>query len=238
VLLTPWRRVLKTALGPTDLVTIAPGYTDAVRRVGGLPTVTPHLDDDELDELLDAVDAVIVTGGHDMNPKRYGAANTDSRSWRDDSDGFDLTTIHAALTKGLPLLGICRGIQVINVALGGDLRQEVQVPGDTDHPPYAEMAEPFEHRHVVEIVPGSRLAGIHAPGPLTVNSLHHQAVGRVADDLRVVATSADGTVEAVEGISADIVAVQWHPEMLAAEGGDELFADLVARARGRATMMR
>ena len=236
--MTPWRRELKTAFGPTDLLTVAPAYPDAVRRVGGLPIIAPHLDAAELDELLGSVDAVVVTGGHDMNPARYGATNTDSRSWRDDADEFDLVTVRAAVASGVPLLGVCRGLQVINVALGGDLRQEVQVPGDTDHPPYAEMTAPLGHRHVVEIDAGSRLADIYAPGPLTVNSLHHQAAGRVADDLRAVATSADGTVEAVEGIDADIVAVQWHPEMLAAEGGDDLFADLVARARTRATMVR
>jgi putative glutamine amidotransferase len=236
VLVTTWRRELKTALGPTDLFTVAPAYPDAVRRSGGLPVLAAHLDADELDEILCTVDALLVSGGHDMNPGRYGQGNTDSRSWRDESDEFDLATVRAALAKGLPVLGICRGLQVINVALGGDLRQEVQTPGDRDHPPYSEMTDPLGHRHVVEIEADSRLADIYEPGPRAVNSLHHQAAGRLADGLRLVAVAADGTVEAVEGIDDDILAVQWHPEMLAEEGGDELFADLVARACPRATM--
>ena len=198
--------------------------------------MAPHLDADELDELLATVDAVLISGGHDMDPARYGQENTDSRSWREESDEFDISIIGQTLAHGLPILGICRGLQVINVALGGDLRQEVQTPGGGDHPPYSEMTDPIGHRHLVEIDPESRLAAIYEPGPRAVNSLHHQAAGRLAEGLRTVAETADGTIEAVEGIDHDIVAVQWHPEMLAAEGGDELFADLVTRARAHATM--
>jgi putative glutamine amidotransferase len=237
ILITPWRRELETAVGPkTDLLTLAPEYADAVRRAGGLPIVTPHLDADELDEMLDLVDAVIIGGGHDMDPARYGQENTDTRSWRDESDGFDLLLTERAAARGLPILGVCRGLQVINVAMGGDLRQEVQAKGDADHPTYAEMTDSIRHRHVVEIDPNSRLARIYDPGPRSVNSLHHQAAGRLAEGLRTVAVTADGTIEAVECIDADIVAVQWHPEMLVEEDGDALFADLVTRAHARATM--
>ena len=238
VLVTPWRRTLKTALDPEcDLLTIAPDYTDAVRRAGGLPIVAAHVEGDEVEELLDAVDAVLISGGQDMDPAVYGQANTASRGTARRSDDFDVAVTRAAVDRGLPVLGICRGAQVLNVALGGDLLQEVQQEGSVVHPTYPEMRpEPRRHRHDVDIEPDSRLAAIYGPGRLTVNSLHHQAIGTVAPGLVVTARAEDGVIEAVEGETIDAVAVQWHPEMLHSENGDALFADLVIRADARATM--
>lgn len=238
VLVTPWRRTLKTALDPEcDLLTIAPDYTDAVRRGGGLPIVAAHLEGDEIEELLDTVDAVLISGGQDMDPAIYGQDNTTSWKVARASDDFDIALTRAAIARGLPILGVCRGAQVLNVAMGGDLRQEIQDEGSEPHPTYPEMRpEPRSHRHTVEVEDGTRLAGIYGPGPLVVNSLHHQAIGRVAPGLVVAASAPDGVVEAVEGESIDALAVQWHPEMLHSENGDALFADLVVRAGSRATM--
>ena len=241
VLITPWRRVLKTALDPEcDLFTIAPDYTESVRRAGGLPILAVHVEGDEIDELLDTVDAVLISGGQDMDPEIYGQDNTSSWKVRRESDDFDLELTRRAVERGMPVLGVCRGAQVVNVAFGGDLAQEIQVEGSPDHPTYREMVpEPRLHRHDIDVQAGSRLAEIYGAGPLTVNSLHHQAVGVVADALVVSGRSEDGVVEAVEGAPGsgmDVVAVQWHPEMLSAEGGGKLFADLVERARARATM--
>jgi len=238
VLVTPWRRELKTALDPEcDLLTIAPDYTNAVRRSGGLPIIAAHVEGDEIEELLDTVDALLLSGGQDMNPARYGQDNTSSRGPREDSDEFDLAIARAALDRGLPILGVCRGAQVLNVAMGGDLKQEVQAEGEHAHPTYVEMYPNLRgHRHEVALTADSRLAGLYGAESIDVNSLHHQAIGRVADGLCVVAKASDGVVEAVEGTSSDVVAVQWHPEMLRGEGGDVLFADLVERARVRATM--
>lgn len=238
MLVSPWRRTLATALDPEcDLFTIAPDYTDAIRRAGGLPFLAVHGAVDEVEELLDTVDAVVVSGGQDMDPGVYGQENTSSWKVNRASDDFDLALTRAAIGRGLPVLGICRGAQVANVALGGDLRQEVQEVGSACHPTYKEMRpDPSAHRHEVEVHEGTRLAAIYGPGPLVVNSLHHQAIARPAPGLRVTATAPDGVIEAIEGESIDLVAVQWHPEMLRDENGDALFADLVARARARATM--
>ena len=237
VLVTPWRRVLETALDPEcDLFTIAPEYTEAVRRAGGLPIVAAHVEGDEIVDLLDTVDALLISGGQDMDPAMYGRDNTSSWKVRPESDAFDLAVTRAAVDRRMPILGVCRGAQVVNVAFGGGLRQEVQAKGCAHHPTYPEMgAGPRLHRHDVDVVEGSHLAGLYGAGPLTVNSLHHQAIGVVAADLLVTATAPDGVVEAVEGRRSDIVAVQWHPEMLSTDGGDALFVDLVARARAGAT---
>ncbi len=241
VLVTPWRRVLKTALDPeTDLFTIAPDYTDSLRRAGGLPIVAAHVEGDEIDELLDTVDAVLVSGGQDMDPSIYGQDNLSSWKVRRESDDFDLELTRRAAARGIPILGICRGAQVLNVAFGGDLLQECQESGSELHPTYPEMIPaPRDHRHEVEVSTGSRLASIYGDGPMTVNSLHHQAVGEVADVLVASARTDDGVVEAVEGAPGsgiDALAVQWHPEMLSGEGGGALFADLVERARASATL--
>lgn len=238
MLVTPWRRTLKTALDPEcDLLTIAPDYTDAVRRVGGLPLMAAHVEGDEIDELVAAVDAVLLSGGQDMDPRSYGQENTSSWKVAPRSDEFDIAVTRAAIDRGIPVLGVCRGAQVLNVALGGDLRQEIQQEGSTLHPTYPEMRpHPREHRHDVTVVGGSRLASIYGEGPLRVNSLHHQAIGTIAAGLVATASTVDGVVEAVEGTEIDALAVQWHPEMLHGEDGDALFADLVVRAGRRATM--
>jgi putative glutamine amidotransferase len=238
VLVTPWRRTLATALDPEcDLLTIAPDYTDAVRRAGGLPIVAAHVEGDEVDELLDAVDAVLISGGQDMDPALYGRQNTSSWKVTRASDDFDIAVAHAAISRGLPILGVCRGAQVLNVALGGTLHQEIQQQGSDAHPTYREMRpEARSHRHEVTVRPGTRLAAIYGDGPRPVNSLHHQAIDTPAPGLVVSAVAPDGVIEAIEGQAADVLAVQWHPEMLHEEGGDALFADLVARARAHATM--
>jgi len=238
ILVTPWRRNLKTPLDPEcDLLTIAPDYTDAVRRAGGLPLIAAHVEGDEIDELLDAVDGVLLTGGHDIDPVAYGQENTSSCKVAPGSDAFDIAVARVAIERDMPVLGVCRGAQVLNVALGGDLIQEIQREGSSEHPTYAEMYPELRgHRHEVVVVEGSRLAAIYGPGPVAVNSLHHQAIAAVASGLVVTARTADGGVEAVEGEAIDAVAVQWHPEMLHDERGDALFTDLVARASGRVTM--
>lgn len=241
MLVTPWRRVLKTALDPEcDLFTIAPDYTESIRRAGGLPILAVHVEGDEIDELLDTADALLISGGQDMDPAVYGQDNTSSWKVRRESDDFDLEITRRAVERGMPVLGICRGAQVVNVAFGGDLAQEVQEEGSVPHPTYREMVPaPRLHRHDVDVVAGSRLAAIYGEGCLSVNSLHHQAVGAVSEHLVVTARSDVGVVEAVEGAPVsgiDLLAVQWHPEMLASEGGGGLFADLVERARARATM--
>ena len=184
VLITSWRRELKTALGPkTDLLTLSPNYTAAVSRAGGLPIMAAPVDEGVIPELLDVADALLVSGGRDMDPALYGAQNTASWRVRGDYDRQDVAITRAALEQGMPVLGICRGAQVVNVALGGDLRQEIQERGSTVHPTYGEIDDGQALRHDVDIVAGTRLAAIYGSGTQSVNSLHHQAIGRVADGL-------------------------------------------------------
>ncbi len=242
ILITPWvRNVSTTHEGTTlDLVSLSPSYSNAVVACGGVPLVMAPCEVGDVPALMDGMAGLLLSGGRDLEPSLYGQENTDSVRIRRDLDELDIELTREAMRRELPILGICRGMQVVNVALGGDLRQEVLSEGSASHPTYPEMREvgdPRDHRHGVALRPGSRIAAIYDDSErITVNSLHHQAVGRVGEGLVVTATAEDGTIEAVEHPLNDLVAVQWHPEQMREDGGEVLFADLVERARSRATM--
>lgn len=242
ILISPWLRNVSTTFEGTtlDLLTIAPSYTNAIVRCGGIPVVAAPCAVADVPTLFDGMDGLLLSGGRDMEPDLYGHANTDTVRAVRELDEFDMALMAEAIRLEVPILGICRGIQVANVARGGDLRQEVLAEGSVDHPTYPEMLAqdgPKAHRHDVSLLAGSRLAKIYGDvDTITVNSLHHQAVGRLAEGSTVTASTGDDTIEAIEDPAIDLLAVQWHPEQLPASGGDVLFADLVERARDRATM--
>ncbi|TMR95367.1 gamma-glutamyl-gamma-aminobutyrate hydrolase family protein [Nonomuraea basaltis] len=197
-------------------------YVEQVVRAGGQPVVLPPAGDPA--SLVGGLDGLILAGGGDIDPARYGAEPHERtgyvREFRDEAE-FSLMT--AALEAGLPYLGICRGLQVLNVALGGSLHQHLpDVVGHTEHSP-----EPGRFGHLpVTPAPGTRLSKVLGTDPLTVPHYHHQAIDRLAPGLTVAATAEDGTIEAVELDSGPFtMAVQWHPE--AAEDG-ALFEALVA----------
>ncbi|MFI0774362.1 gamma-glutamyl-gamma-aminobutyrate hydrolase family protein [Streptomyces sp. NPDC021212] len=188
------------------------GYHQLVQRAGGLAAMLPpDPAAGSAAAVVSRLDAVVISGGPDVEPVRYGA-NSDPRTGPParERDAWELALIEAALSSGVPLLGICRGMQLLNVALGGTLVQHLDghagPPGVFD-------------RHEVKPVPGTRLAEA-LPEPLSVPTFHHQAVDRLADGLVVGAyASDDGTVEAVEmpGAEGFVLGVQWHPE-----AGDDL----------------
>lgn len=196
-------------------------YARSVLRAGGLPIHLP-LDADPLD-YLEICDGLVFTGGADLNPESYGQSNTDSavEQIRDD---YENALLEAALEADTPVLGICRGLQLLNVHAGGSLHQDVP-----EHARYD--VAPDTRTHAITIEPASRLNLIFGSS-LEVNSLHHQTVDTVGDDLSVVARADDGTVEALEVVGRDVIAVQWHPEMLdpAHTKADPLLTWLIQRA--------
>lgn len=210
-------------------------YLQAVIRARAAPLLIPFLDDrDLLRSLYERLDGLLLSGGGDIDPARYGQARHE-RCGRaiPERDETELLLARWALEDGKPLLAICRGIQVLNVALGGNLYQDIeaQVPGGGKHDWYP--GYPRDHRpHTVTLAPHSRLAGILGATFLSVNSFHHQAVREPAAGLSVVAYAPDGIIEGLEVEGHPFaIGVQWHPEEMAAddEQAQRLF-DALAQA--------
>ena len=184
-----------------------------------LPVQVPSFGDEiDLDSLLAQVDGVLITGARsNVHPSLYGTEPTDRHEPYDERrDATSLPLIRKAIEKGVPLLAVCRGIQELNVALGGSLATEIQNrEGSMDHRGHGKTAdEKFGMRHEVEIKEGSCLASFLGARKITVNSVHRQGIDRLAPRLQVEAVADDGTVEAVSVIDAPgfAVGVQWHPE--------------------------
>jgi gamma-glutamyl-gamma-aminobutyrate hydrolase PuuD len=192
---------------------------------GAIPVVLPRVLDG-LDATLDRLDGVVLAPGRDIDPACYGAAPSPSLAATEpERDRFELELVPRVLERGLPVLGMCRGIQILNVALGGTLVQHLgDHPEWGDHPSdpgwsawkqveHASLLQqpPAPHpRHAIDVEPGSRLAAALGGTRADVNSFHHQALDRIADGLRVTARAPDGVVEAVEIEGADVLAVQWE----------------------------
>jgi gamma-glutamyl-gamma-aminobutyrate hydrolase PuuD len=192
-----------TASGDYDVL---PAYLQAIQSAGGTPVlIRPH---DVTEELVDTLHGILIPGGADVDPALYGQLNSASEGIDPSTDELDLRLIALALAHHLPLLGICRGIQVINVALGGTLVQDL--PSQRDASINHNVKRPLVG-HRVTIDPSSRLASLLGNNP-EVNSYHHQGLDRLALGLRAIAWSTDGLIEAVEG--KNLLAVQWHPERM------------------------
>lgn len=206
-------------------------YVKAVRKAGGMPVLLPMIDAADAETFLDAVDGVLLTGGDDLDPASYGHERSPQTVKTDPArDELELALARAVVDRDHPTLAICRGCQVLNVALGGTLTQHVE-----DH---FELDRYNEGVHAVKLVDGTSLErwlpGVGG-GVLDVNSLHHQSVHTPGTAARVAATAEDGTVEALEVDGApNVVGVQWHPELLRHRRDHlGLFAELVRRAAGR-----
>ncbi len=179
-------------------------YTDTILRSGGMPVLL-MAGIDAIDEALDLVDALLLTGGADVDPLHYGhdrALHTgDSDPERDE---FEIALVRGSVQRDLPTLAICRGHQLVNVCLGGHLHQHVEG--------HEGIQSPGAGVHEVTVVQGSRLHDVLGTTSVWANSLHHQAVAEPGDGLTAVATAPDGVVEATEHQALPLLTVQWHPE--------------------------
>lgn len=213
-----------------DRLFLCTDYSDAVLQAGGLPILLPFLEEArDLEQALSSCDAVLLTGGDDLDPASYGAARRDETNIAAKRRlKFDLALARAALQRRMPVLGICMGAQLLNVAAGGTLIQHLET-SDT----HRQNTRAAELVHDVIVSSGSRLAGIVGEGTLGVNSTHHQAIDKVAPGFTAVARDRDGVIEAIEQLDQPLTfAVQWHPErLLAHERHRKLFEALVASSR-------
>jgi putative glutamine amidotransferase len=213
-------------------------YVDAVRRAGGLPVlVAPG--EEHLDELLTSLDGLILSGGGDVDPAHYdGVPHAAIERVDGERDATELALAREVVARDLPALCICRGAQVLNVALGGSLVEHLpdEVGEEITHRPARRDRDAEYPRHAVHAAPGSRLAAVMGSTEVETASWHHQAARDVAPGLEVSARAADGTVEAFERPGSGwLLGVQWHPEETAAEDPTQqrLFDELVAAAARR-----
>lgn len=217
--ITPSAQVDTLAHGTFLRYCMSAPYVRAVETAGGVPIILPP-QHDSIDELMTVVDGLLLSGGPDVDPSRYGDDYVHPATYGIDParDQFEFDVFDAALARGIPTFGICRGVQVMNVALGGTLIQDVS----TEHPGATEIGHRQHERGLEDSAVGHELSAVDpAPLPifgnndLGVNSFHHQAIRDIAPGLVPVAYSPDGLVEAVvmRG-NPEVFGVQWHPELM------------------------
>jgi len=219
-----------------ERVQLNASYLRAVQAAGGVPVLLPpQLSAAALGQLLTTIDGLLLTGGGDIDPARYGEEPHQSLVFvNEERDTLEIAAVREAISLGLPVLAICRGMQVLNVARGGSLIQDIpsQFETDINH----SQPEPREEvTHEVAIDPVSRLCGLLGSENVEVNSLHHQAVKTLGEGLQAVAWAPDGIIEGIELMDAGfVVGVAWHPEdLVGREEALALFAGFVAEAAGR-----
>jgi len=213
---------------PVEAVTRT--YVDAVLRAGGMPTVLPVLPPDLALDALTDIDGLLLTGGADVEPARYGGdPHPEVYGVHPDRDEWELALARSA---AVPTLGVCRGAQLLNVAAGGTLVAHLPDITELSH---REPDRSGDLVHEVMITPGSRLHAVVGALEIGVNTLHHQAVGTLGAGLVATAVAPDGTIEAIEaGDGRPVLGVQWHPEWLPGEAPhDAVFGWLVAAASAR-----
>ena len=215
-----------------DWQLIAQDYLNAVWRAGAVPVLLPvDGDADRVLAMLDMVDGLLISGGNDVSPEMYGSSENKCGTLDAKRDGMEKILLEKALEKDMPVLGICRGIQLMNAALGGTLHQDLPSEGYPSHTitDYSRNTP----THTVEVKEGTLLADIIGNGETAVNSFHHQAVDTLGNGLEAAAVSKEGIVEAVVMPEKKFVlAVQWHPEMMFdSEKQQKIFAAFVEACR-------
>ncbi|MDD3431632.1 MAG: membrane dipeptidase [Bacteroidales bacterium] len=216
---------------------MAKAYFEALAKAGGSPLIVPPFKGKEqIESLLDRLDAIIFTGGGDFDPALLGEEpHVALGSYNSVRDEFELLLLKLALDKQLPILGICRGIQLINLGMGGSLYQDIYSQHRRQCINHSQSTERSETSHYVELMPDTLLHSLFVKDKLAVNSFHHQGIKELAEGLKVSALSSDGIIEAVESnIDKAILGLQWHPECLVSDNKDSMlpvFSWLVKEAR-------
>ena len=210
-------------------IRLSVGYVSALFDLGAVPSVLPYTGDAErVRAYADGFDAFLFSGGVDVDPSYYGEDTAfDSVTIDEERDSFEMALIRMLLPTDKPILGICRGEQLLNVACGGSLVQHMDGHNQTE--------ENHVATHTVTPLGGTRLATVLGNGPIRTNSFHHQAVKAAAPTLRISAYAEDGTPEAVEGTGDRfLLGVQWHPELMLGTDGcaEKIFRAFVDAARG------
>lgn len=215
--------------------TVSHTYRNSVTRAGGLPILLAPVTDEAVPTVLDHIDALLMTGGGDVDPDLYGGTMVKEMYGIDPNrDRFELALAREAYRRKMPVLAICRGIQILNVALGGTLIEDI--PSQVGSNFHSKIGpDVFEAFQSVTIDDSCGLAGLMGATTIGVNSIHHQALKRVADGIHPVAWADDGVIEAIEADDPQwpLIGVQWHPEYLSEVDDDpsqRIFAAFIDNA--------
>ncbi|MCA9261139.1 MAG: gamma-glutamyl-gamma-aminobutyrate hydrolase family protein [Planctomycetales bacterium] len=220
---------------------VAAGYYDAVIQAGGLPVLLPpYEEEDDIQQALNMLDGLLLVGGADLDPRRDGWMLHHSVVLQDPRrEQFDRTLARLAAQRQLPIFGIGSGMQLLNVTMGGNLLLHIpeDVPGAL---PHKDPLDP-DHRHTLQITPGSLIDRVYGDGELRVNSMHHMAVDEVAPGFTITARCPDGIVEAIESTHGDWFAMgtQFHPEAATASALDQrIFDEFIAGVKESTNAIR
>lgn len=207
--------------GKRNYVQINRNYAEAVKMAGAVPFIAPYTDLEGVSELVAMADAVILTGGHDVNPLIYGEElQKGIQGISNERDAFDLKLIEETIKANKPMLGICRGMQLINAYLGGTLYQDIYKANvaKLEHVSFDTLSVGAHHITIREQSFLHRATGLKK---MLVNTEHHQAVKDIAEGFKVTAKSSDGIIEAMEDVHRKIYLVQFHPEAMAVNNNGE-----------------
>jgi len=225
--ITAWRRRLDTFLGSEMLQTLSTYYSDATIAADMTPVIFPNGQDPSIaSNLIEKVDGLVISGGDDVDPATYGEVERGATGQSSAVDEFEIALLREARAHNKPVLAICRGIQLLNVALGGTLNQEITGEGTVHDliPSDADPAELNERRHIVDLEEGSVLALLYGTQELKVNTLHHQGIENLASELVAEGRTEDGLIEAVRCDGEWwAIGVQWHPERMDLSHQNPLF---------------
>ena len=220
--ITTRTRDVPSSAGASPTHTLNRAYTLAVERAGGVPILLSSQDPSGAPTILDRVDGLILSGGGDVDPVTYGGDSTEETLYGIESerDAFEFALVREARDRKLPVLAICRGMQVVNVALGGSLHEDIQSHIDGSHDHFLSGEDVYRTPIKVTIDDDCRLGKLLSASEVAVNSIHHQSVKELAPGLTAVGWGDDGVVEAIEyqDPTWDFQGVQWHPEFLSEKG--------------------
>lgn len=222
-----------TSLQDENLITLSHDNVDSIVKAGGVPVILPNLVDSEhIERVANSIDGLLVTGGGDIDPTLFGEEpHPNLGSITPTRDEFEIAIIKKMMEQDKPVLAICRGCQILNIAAGGDMYQDIYNQTDKPLLQHTQKAPRHHGSHFVDVKEGSLLYQITQSNRLKVNSFHHQAVRHVAQGFQESGTASDGIIEALESVEHSfIIGVQWHPECMVKNGdtpSNDIFAKFV-----------